>query len=336
MPAMSSEPRKSAWRGVTLRVAGSALIFALLFHFVPFAEAWQALRRLPPLAWLAVLGGYFCAHLAGVNKYKLMLNGAGAELNFAQAARCYFAGLFGALLLPSVVGGDLVKAGLALRLGRSKAGVLLGSLLDRLLDMTVLVTLATIGVVLMPGALEPADRRGFLIVVAAVIAAGVVAAAVVMLLPARRFPYRIQRWLVRLRRAARSMGRRPGRVVAALGLGFLAQLGFLTLTTLLAAACGLHLPYRAWLFAWPLAKITAFLPISQAGIGVREAALAALLVPFGAAGGVVVGVGLAWETVVITAALLSGLISLLLGRLPAGQSRSIDSGVAGRYEIPRS
>ncbi len=322
--------RKPAWRGMALRVAGSALILALLFRFVPFADAWQAMRRLPPLVWLAVLLGYFCAHLAGVNKYKLMLNGAGAGLNFAQAARCYFAGLFGALLLPSVAGGDIVKAGLALRLGRSKAAVLLGSLLDRLIDVTVLVTLATIGVVLMPGAIKPADRRGFLIVVTALLGAGILAAAALAMLPARRFSYRMRRRLVRLRRAMRSTIRRPGRVAAALGLGFVTQLAILSLTTLLAAACGLHLPYRAWLFAWPLAKISAFVPITQAGIGVREAALAALLVPFGAAGGVVVGVGLAWETIVIAASLVSGLISLLIGRLPAAQAGPIESRAAER------
>jgi uncharacterized membrane protein YbhN (UPF0104 family) len=315
---------------MALRVAGSALILALLFHFVPFAEAWQAMRRLPPLVWLAVLIGYFCAHLAGVNKYKLMLNGAGAGLTFAQAVRCYFAGLFSSLLLPSVAGGDVVKAGLALRLGRSKAGVLLGSLLDRLIDVAVLVALAIAGVVLLPGTLDPADRRVLLIIVAAVMGAGILAATVVMLLPARRFSYRTRRHLVRLSRAARSTARRPARVAAALGLGFVTQLGFVTLTTLLAAACGLHLPYRAWLFAWPLAKISAFLPISQAGIGVREATLAALLVPFGAAGGVVVGVGLAWETIVIAGGLLSGLISLLVGRFPAGQSRPLETGVAQR------
>jgi uncharacterized membrane protein YbhN (UPF0104 family) len=330
MPAMLRGFRKPAWRGTALRLAGSALILALLFRFVPFADAWQAMRRLPPLVWLAILFAYFGAHLAGVNKYKLMLNGAGAGLNFAQAARCYFAGLFGALLLPSVAGGDLLKAGLALRLGRSKAAVLLGSLLDRLIDVTVLVTLATVGVVLMPGGLEPADRRGFLIVGVALLAAGILAAAVVVMLPARRFSYRMRRRLVHLRRAVRSIMRRPGRVAAALGLGFVTQLAILSLTVLLAAACGLHLPYRVWLFAWPLAKISAFLPISQAGIGVREAALAALLVPFGAAGGVVVGAGLAWETIVIAASLFSGPISLLIGRLPSAQCGPLETGVVER------
>jgi uncharacterized protein (TIRG00374 family) len=327
---MSGHFRQHAWRNAALRIAGSALILALLFHFVPFAEVWRALRRLPPLLWLAVLAGYFCVHLAGINKYKLMLNGAGAGLNFAQAARCYFAGLFSTLFLPSVAGGDVVKAGLALRLGRSKAGVLLGSLLDRTLDVIALITLATLGVLLVPGALRPSDRHGFLLVLVSLVGLGLLAALAVALLPARRFSFRMRRRMVRLRDAGRSMVRRPRRMLAALGLAFVTQLGFLTLTTVIAAACGLHLPYRAWLFAWPLAKISAFLPISQAGIGVREAALAALLVPFGAAGGVVVGVGLAWETIVIAAGLIAGLISFLIGRLPAGQARPLETGVVER------
>lgn len=330
MRAMLAHFRKRAWRNAALRILGSAVILALLFHFVPLAQAWRAMRRLPPLIWVAVLFGYFGAHFAGVNKYKLMLNGAGAGLNFAQAVRCYFAGLFSTLFLPSVAGGDVVKAGLALRLGRSKAGVLLGSLLDRMLDVIALLTLATIGVLFVPGTLQASDRRGFLLAVGVLVGLGLLAAAGVVLLLARRFSFRMRRRFVRLRRAARSMARRPRRVMAALGLAFITQIGFLTLTTVIAVACGLRLPYRAWLFAWPLAKIAAFIPISQAGIGVREATLAALLVPFGAAGGVVVGVGLAWETIVIAAGLVSGLISLLVGRLPSGRTPSLEPAVADR------
>jgi uncharacterized membrane protein YbhN (UPF0104 family) len=315
---------------MALRVGASALVLVLLFRFVPVGQAWQALRRVPLDAWLAVLAGYFTMHLAGVNKYKLMLNGAGAGLNFAQATRCYFAGLFSALLLPSLAGGDLVKAGLALRMGRSQAAVVLGTLADRLIDIAVLVALVAVGVAAAPGTLEPADRRGLMIAVAAVAGAAVLAAAILALLPARRFSYRMRRRLVRLRRAAHSTAQRPGRVAAALFLGLVTQLGFLSLMTLLAAACGLHLPFRAWLFAWPLAKISALLPIGQAGIGVREATLAALLVPFGAAAGLVVGAGLAWETIVIAGGLISGLIVLLVGRLPSGQARPIGSGAGQR------
>jgi uncharacterized membrane protein YbhN (UPF0104 family) len=323
MPAMSTPRRKRAWLGGLLRVAGSVAILLLIFWFVPFGEAWQALRRLPALVWLGVLTAYFVTHLIGVNKYRLVLNSAGSELNFARAARCYFAGLFGMLFLPSVIGGDLLKAGLALRLARSKAGVLLGSVLDRGIDVAALLTLAAAGLLLAPSARGSSGRHLFLVAIGVVVA-GVVALAIFAVLPVRRLSWRMKRRLVRLRRAARSTARHPLRVAGAYGLALVIQLAFVVLTAVIAGACGLHLPFLAWLFAWPLAKMSAMVPVSQGGIGVREAALAALLVPFGANAGVIVGVGLAWETVVITAALLSGGISLAIGRLPAGQSRAAD------------
>ena len=37
-----------------------------------------------------------------------------------------------------------------------------------------------------------------------------------------------------------------------------------------------------WIFAWPLAKIIAVLPVSLNGLGLREATLAGFLAPFGA------------------------------------------------------
>ncbi|PYU09947.1 MAG: TIGR00374 family protein, partial [Acidobacteria bacterium] len=57
------------------------------------------------------------------------------------------------------------------------------------------------------------------------------------------------------------------------------------------------MPLRAWLFAWPLAKLSALLPVTQGGIGVREVALAALAAPFGAAPVLTVAVGLVWEAI---------------------------------------
>jgi uncharacterized membrane protein YbhN (UPF0104 family) len=84
------------------------------------------------------------------------------------------------------------------------------------------------------------------------------------------------------------------------------------LNACLGAACGLHLPLWAWLFAWPLAKLASMVPVSLGGLGVREAALVSLLVPFGADAASVVAAGLAFEAVIIIGGLIGGLISLLL------------------------
>src|SRR5215471_20489575 len=108
--------RRDSWRGVALRLGGSAAILALLFRFLPLGQLWGALRRVPLGLFLFVLGGYLGTHVIGALKWRLMVNLAGAELSFVQAARCYFSGEFGTLFLPSIVGGDVIRLGLALRL----------------------------------------------------------------------------------------------------------------------------------------------------------------------------------------------------------------------------
>jgi glycosyltransferase 2 family protein len=315
----------NSWRGAALRLGGSAAILALLFHFLPVGQLWAALRRLPLGLWLFVLGGYLGAHVIGVLKWRLMVNLAGAELSFAQAARCYFSGLFGTLFLPSIVGGDVIRLGLALRLARNRAGALLGSLFDRLLDVTALAGVAAFGAFLLPVVIDPHSRRVFWTVGAAVPVAIAVLMAVLWLIPSQRFSYKMRRRFVRLRQAGRSMSRRPQYVLLALSLGVMVQTSFVLLTSVIAAGCGLLLPLHAWLFAWPLAKLSSLLPITQGGIGVREVALAALLAPFGAPPVLTVAVGLVWEAIIIVGGLLAGLISLLLGRSVAATSAEISS-----------
>jgi uncharacterized membrane protein YbhN (UPF0104 family) len=61
-----------------------------------------------------------------------------------------------------------------------------------------------------------------------------------------------------------------------------------------------------------LAKIAAVMPITQGGIGVRDAALVVLLAPFGAPAPQVLATGIVWEGVIITAGLLAGLTAFLL------------------------
>jgi len=298
-----------------LHYGGSALVLILLFRFLPGRQVWRALGALPAQLWIVVLAGYLAAHCVGICKWRLMVNVAGAGLSVLQATRCYFAGLFGSLFLPSLIGGDLVRAGLAMRIGRTKAGVLLGSLLDRSIDFAALVVLAGLGALLVPGALDERGRRIFLMLGAGVLVVAGAIAGGIALLPIGRFSIRIRRRFVRVRRAGRSIGRRPRAMLAALSLAIAAQLAFISLSMLLAEACGLHLLFRVWLFAWPLAKISAAVPITQGGIGVREAALAALLLPFGAPAALTVAAGLAWEAIVISGGLFAGLTSLVFARL---------------------
>ena len=298
-----------------LHYGGSAIVLYLLFRFFSGRKIWSTIGTLPARLWILVLAGYLATHCVGVTKWRLMVNVAGSGMSWLQAARCYFAGLFGSLFLPSLIGGDLVRAGIAMRIGRSKAGVLLGSLVDRSVDLAALALLAGTGALLVPGSLDAKNRRIFLLLAVIALIGIAMLAAVVAFLPVRRFSYRMRRRFVRLRRAGHSMMRRPGAVFAALILSVSGQIAFIILNNALAEACGLHMPFRVWLFAWPLAKLSAALPITQGGIGVREAALAALLLPFGVPAFLSVSAGIAWEAVVVVGALVAGLTSVVMTRL---------------------
>jgi len=124
-----------------------------------------------------------------------------------------------------------------------------------------------------------------------------------------------RRRIARFRHAFGSVRRSPQRVIFGWSLGVLIQGTFILLNALLAISCGLFLPFRVWLFAWPLAKLAALLPLTQGGVGIREAALVALLLPFGAPSSLALASGLIWEGVIIAGGLLSGLTALVLRKL---------------------
>jgi len=78
------------------------------------------------------------------------------------------------------------------------------------------------------------------------------------------------------------------------------------LNILLAEQIGIEASASLWFFAWPLAKLIAMAPISLGGIGVREAAIAGLMSPFGIKPALVVAQSLCWEAVLIISGLFAG------------------------------
>jgi glycosyltransferase 2 family protein len=304
-----------------VRIAGSLLFLGILLAFLPLHKLALALRSISLTFWLWVLTGFLATHVIGVVKWRLTLHVSNARLTFPQAVRCYFAGLFGTVFLPSVVGGDVVRMGLAFRIERNRAGVLLGSLVDRLLDTVSLAVVAGAGVLLIPGALNERHRRAFvaLAVVFALAFAGLFVA--LKATPWQRLPFKMRRLFVKIRRAWRSMVSQPQYVLVSLLLGIIIQTGLLFLSFSIAAACGIQVSFRVWLLVWPLAKLLALVPLTLGGLGIREAGLVALLAPFRVPATLSVATGLTWESIIIAGGLTAGLISFLVGG--AGFARAV-------------
>ncbi len=322
--AHQPQAKRKSWLIIAVRWAAALAVLAILLHFLPFATLRGALSKVPPFHFVTILIFYLCAHTVGIAKWRMVVNAAGAQLDFSTSAQCYLGGLFGTLFLPSIIGGDVVRMAVGLRRSPRPAAVLAGNVMDRFLDVLAQATLVGIGLVLLPGSL-PAQFRtlGLKLLIAFALLFAVVSLAL-LLLGRVIFGGRSRRFLrrvARLRHALRSVRRSPQTLILGWLLGVCIQGSFIFFNAMLAVSLGLDLRIRVWVFGWPLAKLAALLPLTQGGMGVREAALVALLLPFGAPSTLVLAAGLVWEGIIIAGGLVSGLVAYALGRVTTTTNR---------------
>lgn len=286
----------------------SLAILVGVFVFVPLQQLREAASRVDPRAWVVVLLGFLAGHTLGVIKWRLLVNGGRPNLRLVSAARCYAAGLFANLCLPSIVGGDTVRALLAARETRRPEATVLGGLADRAIDTATVAFLVALGAVLARHALPGWAVRLLAVTIGALGLAGTIGLLIAARLPIRRWPRRFRRPVSRGLVALRRLRRQPRIALTAIVLSLAIQTAFIALNARVGASMGVVIPFGAWLFAWSLAKLSGLVPISLGGLAVRDATLAALLVPFGVPAAYGVVVSLAWQSVLIAGGLLSGVI----------------------------
>ncbi|HVP31940.1 MAG TPA: lysylphosphatidylglycerol synthase transmembrane domain-containing protein [Myxococcota bacterium] len=320
-PALGALPvaRGSArrWLGVVGRAGVAIGILALLLSRLPTGALGAAVARVSPALWLASVAGFLAGHAVTAAKWGLLVWAAGATPTPREVARAHAAGLFANLCLPSLVGGDVVRLGLLVRGGHRTGPVALATLADRVIDTAALVALAALGAALLPTALDPAARAALLGGAALLAGATFGGLAALWLVPPARWPRPLDRAAHRAREALAELFDRPGVALVAFALSVAVQAGFVAINVALGRATGIEIATAAWLLVSPLAKLTALLPVSLGGIGVREATYVVLLAPFGVAAAPAVAQSLLWQAVLIAGGLVAGALALALGRRAA-------------------
>ena len=293
------------WRKWLIRLAGSAVMLAVLFWIVPWSTFRQALSNVSAADFLMVLAAFLVAHVAAGAKWWWLM---GHRVPLALALRAHFTGLAANLCLPGAIGGDAVRATMAHMSMKDGARTVAAALADRMIDMAALGSLTLLGLVA-SGAESSGMTALPTLAVLAVVLLIVAFLPRLMPLPWRIVPSLPGRALAdKLAEAFREFGEAPLRLAGAFLASFLIQGALVLLSLYLARAAGLQVSTAAWVFAWPLAKILAVLPISLNGLGLRESVLAGLLTPFGANPAVVVAAGLMWQAVLFCGGGVGGLI----------------------------
>ncbi len=291
-----------------LRAGISIGVLAILLWWFSSDTLLSAMARIPLSIWCLVTSGFIALHVLSAFKWRLMLQSVDVRVSAMDAVRAHGAGLFANLCLPSIIGGDVVRAGMVMQRHRNYEHVALGSLADRINDSLALLLLAAVAAALVPTSTAPAAVTA-LPVIAAILFAGVLGTILLIRwFPTARLPPRIAPIMLRFRTGLDLLVGAPATAATAFCLALAIQGGFVLLNVMLAQAMGIEAPMTVWLFAWPLAKLIALAPISLGGIGVREVAIAGLLAPFGVDAALAVAQSLSWEVVLLSSGLLAGLL----------------------------
>lgn len=293
-------PRLRRWH----RLAISAIALAVLLRFIPVRSLVAAMRQVPLGVLATTLIVFLLGHVAAAMKWR-MLQGPDAGLPVLTTLRAHFSGVLANLWLPGVVGGDLVRVGVVYRQSSRPAAVALASLVDRVIDSAALVSLAFLGLITIGGPARDA-RRAFL----AVAITGVVGVAALVgayiLLKGRLSHERTRQ----VREAVDLLLNRPLVVAGAFLLSAAIQSSFILVNRQLGQAVGVEVPTAVWFMAWPLSKLVALVPISAAGLGIREAAIVMLMRPFNTSPDAVMASSLLWQALLFTGGFVGwGLLS---------------------------
>jgi uncharacterized membrane protein YbhN (UPF0104 family) len=287
-----------------IRLGVSAGAFAILLTIVPLESLLRALRSVSAGTLVSALLLFVAGHVVAAAKWRWLCDDTGVPVR--ATLRAHFSGVIANLWLPSVVGGDVVRAGLIYRRASRPAVVAVASLVDRVIDSGGLLVLAALGALLV--GLPSDGARDVIVAVVALAIAGAAAAAA-------GYWYVRSRATNRLRQVVQAFEfvvGRPSRVVAALALSVAVQATFIGVNLMLGRAVGVAAPVGVWLMAWPLAKLAALLPISVAGLGVREAALVVLMQPFGDSADSILAAGVLWQAVFMSGGALGwGVLALV-------------------------
>jgi uncharacterized membrane protein YbhN (UPF0104 family) len=267
-----------------IRVLFSAIAIGTLLHFYDVSTVVQRAMSLPASTMAIAVLLFAIATLLAIVKWRLTLP---SEVGFVATVRAYVVSYFYSLSPAGQVGGELGK--LLTLAKHASIRTLAGSLIfDKL---TGLMALCLVGLVGWTAARGPLTTLMVVLVLGITIACG---AALGLAEPIARVVARLasrSRHAVRLGNAVLSIAQRlshfarvPNLIVKSLALGVVAQAAMVALYILLARALGIAVPVPDLALLVVVANVAAVIPISLAGLGVREASLVGLLATYNVPG----------------------------------------------------
>ena len=308
------------WRTRRLLVLGkllvSSLLLAFLFLRVDRSLFVRTLQALPLRVFVGCAGLYFLGHLISTIRWQRLLLAEGIRVPLWRLALVYFEGVFFNLFLPTLIGGDIVRGYSIYKITRGHDASIPSILVDRLSGFAALVVIALVALGLAYGEIRDPQVAAMILGVAAAFVGMIAvllndrvkacASGLLRGMGLTRFQVKLQGMvdaLHRYRGHHRALGQ-------ALLLSALLQGLIIVTYYLIGAGLNLGVPLAYFFLYVPLITFVAMLPVSVAGLGVREGGAVYFFAKVGVDAAAALGMSLAWFSLSLIVSSLGGLAFL--------------------------
>ncbi|MEL7645381.1 MAG: lysylphosphatidylglycerol synthase transmembrane domain-containing protein [Anaerolineaceae bacterium] len=252
------------WAGTILSVG----ILVYLFNQIGAEETWSAVRRISAWRIAAVLSLVFISRLATWGRWHTLLQVQALRVRWQDSLRLTFAGLFASNVLPTTIGGDVVRLAGAVRLGIDAALAAASLVADRLVGMTGMALALPFAIPALSNYLKAQSSSGMLQTTAAAVLPG--------------FFQKIQRAVKKVFANFGFWLKHPLILAQALGFTFIHMLATFLIVQILVHGMGESISLSKTAGLWSLTYFISLIPVSINGLGLQELTITNL---FSALGG---------------------------------------------------
>ena len=303
---------------VILKIIISSSLLYLLFRGMDIESFWNTVKAVDPKALIFVVFIYLTVQAITACRWFILLKDS-MNISYSKLLSIYFVGMFFNNFMPSMVGGDVAK-GYYLYKVSGKGGAVVASLfMDRyagftaLMAITVVATL--IGYHLVHGSIIP-------LLLVALIGIYVIGSLVLWVESFHGWALKMMSKLKlfglneKIDSLYQSIMKYKGfyrTLFKALVLSLILQSAVIISYYILAVGLGMSLPFGYFFLLIPITSVVAMLPISLAGLGIREGAFVFLFTKVGATQAQALSLSLVWFFVSVFINLLGGIEYIRLG-----------------------
>ena len=314
---LPAAPRRPARVAFLVKLTVSSVLLSILFWRVDRAAFLRSLQTLPLSLLLGCGALYVLGYVISILRWQRLLRAESIHLSLWRLGLVYFQGAFFNLFLPTVIGGDIVRGYLIYKLTRGNDASIASILVDRLAGFAALMLIAVTALTLSYRTLnDPPVALAILTVVACFTGVMIVllngrlttrVSGVLSVIGLARFQVKLHGLVDALQRY-----RRHHRALAqAFLLSALLQALIIVTYYLIGVGLNLGVPLLYFFLFVPLITAVSMLPVSVAGLGVREGGVIYFFGKVGVDAATALGMSLVWFSLTLLVSSLGGLAFLV-------------------------